>query len=80
MKTTATTIKVLDVTMEVTYNYSPYRPAITNADPYDCREAEGGVEEVLEVIVGGQDIYNLLSDYALTDIWEALNEELRGKR
>ena len=80
MKTTATTIKVLDVTMEVTYNYSPYRPAITNADPYDCREAEGGVEEVLEVIVGGQDIYDLLGDYAVDHIWETLTDELRGTR
>ena len=63
-------VTVRGVVLEVTGDYEREVRAKVNADPYDCRPAEGGTFEVTAVDCNGQDITELV-DYRMEEIADA---------
>ena len=53
-----------------------FRPAVTQADPYYCCEAEAPEIDVMRLSVGATDLSGLLDD---EDILESVHAQILGK-
>lgn len=67
------------VEIEVYGEYIPGRPAVLAADPFDSSPAEPSTIEVSKLVIGGEDVTNLL-DYILDEIIDCAVEKYEEER
>jgi hypothetical protein len=69
-------VEIGDLELVCEVGYLPTRSVIIGDDPLTSSDAEGGLQDIISVLCGGQDISFLLSKQAYDRIWLACSEAL----